>query len=121
MTETPTIWEAGIHAEGKKAFRESGSLCNGFATPPVDFIQTSILGIYPLKAGFKEFKVAPVFCGLEFADGSIPTPDGDIQISWKQSSQIIEVSLTIPNNLIAITAHGELSTGFHEFKINKTV
>ncbi len=56
MTGTPTIWEAGIHAEGKKAFREAGSLCHGFARVPIDFLQTTILGIYPLKAGFKEFK-----------------------------------------------------------------
>lgn len=117
MTGTPTIWEAGIHVNGKKAFKESGSLCHGFATAPVDFIQTTIIGISPLKAGFKEFKVAPIPCGIEFANGSIPTPSGNIEISWEKVDEIIEVSLTVPKGLTAITAHGKFNTGSHQFEL----
>jgi len=119
MTGTPTIWEAGIHASGKQAFRETGSLCHGFATAPVDFIQTAILGISPLKAGFEEFKVAPVPCGIEFAHGNVPTPKGNIQIRWKKERNIIKVSLTVPKGLIAIINNAKLSAGNHEFELNK--
>jgi hypothetical protein len=117
MTGTPTIWEMGIHGNGKKALRGAGSLCHGFATAPVDFIQTTILGIYPLKPGFKEFEVAPVPCGMEFAGGSVPTPNGNICIRWRREEKVIKVLLKVPEGLTAVTGNGKFIAGNYEFEL----
>ncbi|MEM6821982.1 MAG: hypothetical protein AAF558_08595, partial [Verrucomicrobiota bacterium] len=45
---SPTIWEANVVQHGKQAFDGKGSLCHGFATTPIEFMQRVILGISPL-------------------------------------------------------------------------
>jgi len=69
-----TLCEIGIVDFGKKACWGAGSLCHGFTTAPVDFLQTTVLGIKPLQPGFAEFRVDIHCFDLEFARGRVPTP-----------------------------------------------
>jgi len=110
-----TIWEAGIHGFGKDAHDGDGSLCHGFATSPIDFMQTVILGVKPLEPGFKTFSVVPQPCDLEFAEGRIPTPAGNIGIRWEKQSERMAVTLTVPPGLTARTPVGLFSAGKHQF------
>jgi hypothetical protein len=118
MTGTPSIWESGIHGNGKKAFGEAGSLCHGFATAPIDFFQTSILGIVPVEPGFKVFKVNPVPLDLEFARGRVPTLWGNINIAWEKENGRLAVELRVPAGLTAVTAVRKFKEGKHEFELN---
>ena len=117
MSGTPTIWEAGIHGKGKNAFAGNGSLCHGFATAPVDFMQSSILGVYPLKPGFRKFKVSPIHLDLDFAEGRVPTPEGNIHIRWDRIGDVFKVALMVPAGLTACTDAGEFGSGKHEFEL----
>jgi len=118
-TGSPTIWEAGIHARGKAAFGGDGSLCHGFATAPIDFFQTVILGIKPLTPGFDTFKVAPEVLDLNFAEGRVPTPHGNIFIAWKRKSDHLAVKLQVPEGIVAKTLNGnDYAAGKHNFKLN---
>ena len=103
---SPTIWEAGIHGKGKKAFDNSGSLCHGFSTAPVDFLQTVILGVKPLKPGFAEFRLTPKPCGLKFAQGRIPTPTGNIHVRWGAWGNELMVDLDVPLGTQAVCGDG---------------
>jgi hypothetical protein len=115
---SPTIWEAMVYQKGKKAFDESGSLCHGFATAPVDFMQSVILGVEPLKPGFSEFRVAPATCGLKFAKGRIPAPSGNIYTHWKAKGNEILVELEVPPKTTALCDDGRRFTpGKYQFKI----
>jgi|GEM_PF-635907 len=114
LSGSPTIWEFGVHNPGKGALdgikgslcHGLGSLCHGFSTSPVDFFQTVILGIEPLQPAFKEFSLNPHGFDLEFAEGSVPTPAGSIDIAWKRSSSGLVISLEIPKGSQAITPDG---------------
>jgi alpha-L-rhamnosidase len=118
-TGSSTIWEAGIHRHGKDAFSGDGSLCHGFSTSPIDFFQTVILGIEPLSPGFKTFKVAPVILDIEFAEGRIPTPYGNISIKWKRKNNYLKVELKVPEGTIAKTVGGNsYFAGKHNFKLS---
>jgi hypothetical protein len=117
MTGSPTVWESGIHGNGKEAFDGSGSLCHGFATAPIDFFQRSVLGVFPVRPGFEVFKVAPKPFDLKFATGRIPTPKGNILINWQRQNQIMKVFLRIPEGLTASTAAGQFGGGYHEFEL----
>ena len=116
-TGTPTLWEAAIHQHGKAAFGNIGSLCHGFGTTPVNYFQTAILGIIPLKPGFKRFLFNPVPHDLDFAEGSIPTPAGSIRVRWRRTGIILSVELTVPYGLTAQTPDGEFSAGYHQFEL----
>jgi hypothetical protein len=116
---SPTIWEAGIHEHGKDAFGGDGSLCHGFATSPIDFIQTVILGVEPLTPGFATFKVEPEALNLNFAEGRVPTPHGNIFVGWKRESYYLKVKLKVPEGTVGKTMDGKsYAAGTHNFKLH---
>ena len=116
---SPTIWEAGVHEYGKDAFGGDGSLCHGFATSPIDFFQTVILGVEPLSSGFETFKVEPQTLDLNFAEGRIPTPHGNIFIKWEREDDYLKVELDVPTGTVAKTINGNnYAAGKHNFKLS---
>jgi hypothetical protein len=118
-TGSPTIWEAGIHEHGKDAFGGDGSLCHGFATSPIDFFQTTILGIEPLTPGFATFTVNPVAMDINFAEGRVPTPNGNIYIKWEREDNHLNIELQVPAGTVGKTIDGNsYKTGTHNFKLN---
>ena len=115
---TPTLWENGVYFAGKAGFGGSASLCHGFSTSPVDFLQTVLLGISPVRPGFAEFKFEPIPCGLTFAHGLVPTPHGSIRVSWKLRDGRFHADLLIPPNTLAHTPAGDFGPGPHDFSWN---
>lgn len=59
------------------------SLTHGYSAGPTAYLSNTVLGIRPLAPGFTRFAVAPQLSGLEWAEGSVPTPFGRIQASWR--------------------------------------
>ncbi len=118
-TGSPTLWEAGVHQFGKKAFWNAGSLCHGFGTTPINFFQTAVLGVAPLEAGFKSFCFKPSPCGLDSVSGSVPTPAGAIKASWTRRGGRLEAELSVPHGLKAISQSGEFGPGVHRFEIEE--
>lgn len=121
MTGTPTLWESGIHHKGKQAFMESGSLCHGFGTSPMEFFSTVLLGVRPRKAGFAEFSFDPRCIDLEFAKGRVPTPAGNIDVEWSRGDGgKMAVELNIPEGLAALLPSGEkIGPGFHKILVQE--
>ena len=72
------------------------SLCHGWAAGPAAWCSKRILGIEPLKPGFKEISFRPDLCDLEFAEGSVPTPFGPITVSLKKGK---EPEIQIPKGI----------------------
>lgn len=119
-TGSPTIWEFGVYQPGKSALDGKGSLCHGFATSPIDFFQTVILGITPLEPGFSEFLIDPHAFDLGSAAGRVPTPSGDIIVKWVRSLEGLSVNLDVPNGCQAITLKKErFDSGAHCFEITQ--
>jgi hypothetical protein len=115
---SPTIWEMGVHGKGKAAIDGNASLCHGFATAPVDFFQTALLGVEPLKPGFAEFRLSPTPCGLKFAEGRVPTPTGNIHIRWEAHENELQVDLDVPPGTQAVCTDGRtFAAGKHQFAL----
>jgi hypothetical protein len=60
-----------------------GSWCHGASAVPTYLLSTHILGVRPTAAGWRSFEVHPQPCGLEWAQGIVPTPLGDITVEWR--------------------------------------
>lgn len=56
------------------------SLCHAWGASPIYLLGKYYLGVTPVKEGYKEFAINPVLGGLEWMDGNVPTPNGDIRI-----------------------------------------
>ena len=110
-----TLWENGVYYKGKAGFGGSASLCHGFSTSPVDFLQTTLLGITPIKPGFSEFQFAPVPCHLTFANGMVPTPNGTIRANWKIENDSIFAEIFVPPKTLCHTKVGDFGPGKHSF------
>jgi len=56
------------------------SLCHAWGASPIYLLGKYYLGVKPTSPGYKTYTVQPVLGGLDWMNGSVPTPDGDIQV-----------------------------------------
>ena len=56
-----------------------------------------LLGIRPVEPGFAAFRFEPhVVSRLAFAEGTVPTPHGDIAARWERTDETVTATLTVP-------------------------
>jgi hypothetical protein len=65
------------------AYDTNTSFCHGWGASAVALLPRYILGIQPVAPGWKEIKIVPQAGGLQWAEGTVPTPLGEIRVSWK--------------------------------------
>jgi hypothetical protein len=65
------------------------------AWPAADFLST-VLGVRPGAPGFREILIKPQLQGLDQAAGSVPTPRGPVDVSWKKSGETVRLQAHAP-------------------------
>ncbi|MHB1462156.1 MAG: family 78 glycoside hydrolase catalytic domain [Armatimonadota bacterium] len=77
-----TCWETyASWSQGRWA--PSRSWCHAWSAAPAYFLPSMVLGVRPVAPGFKKAVVAPFPGDLQWAKGRVPTPYGQISVSWK--------------------------------------
>ena len=82
IDELPSPDKFDIHADGG-AYCYVGlrhSFCHGWASGPTAWLSQHVLGIEPLEPGFSKVKIEPHLGSLEWAEGTLPTPKGIIEV-----------------------------------------
>lgn len=82
-----------------QSFREmwsSGDLSHGWCSTPLSQLSARVLGVTPASPGFKTISVRPELCDLTWAKGVVPTPHGDVAVSWKLQGDGLQLSVAIP-------------------------
>jgi hypothetical protein len=85
---TGCFWET-LDATGAPALGRATSLCHGWAAGPTGLLSEHVLGIQAVTPGYKQWRVVPLTLGLEWASGRLPTPHGDISVSWNATKGLI--------------------------------
>ena len=98
-----SCWETFYGFEKNRITR---SHCHGWSSAPGYFLPRLILGVKPIKPGFREFVVEPKVCGLNWAQGRVPTPFGPIEVSWEKNKGKLELSVRTPPECSWITESG---------------
>ena len=81
----------------KKGKEWTRSIAHAWSASPAIFLMTDVLGIRPTKPGFAEFVVEPKTVGLDFAEGSVPTPHGRIFVEWhKREDGSVDIICNAP-------------------------
>ena len=63
------------------------SLCHSWASTPVHWILSRVLGITPLEPGYRSISFRPQkLTGIGICMGSIPTPLGPIETGWEEGN-----------------------------------
>ena len=68
------------------------SLCHAWGASPIYLLGKCYLGIKPEKEGYKEFSIRPVLSDLEWMEGTVPTPNGEIKL-YVDKKQIKVIAL----------------------------
>jgi hypothetical protein len=63
------------------------SLCHGWASGPTAWLSQHVLGIEVVEPGCKIVRIEPHLGNLEWAEGSFPTPYGEIRVSHKKDAK----------------------------------
>ena len=87
ISETQTVREMG---PGR------GDYSHGWIATPAYQMPSKILGVRPTLPGFSSVLIKPETCGLSWANGSVPTPHGNVNVSWKVDGDKFTLDMTIP-------------------------
>jgi hypothetical protein len=82
-----------------QTFREmwdAGDLSHGWCSTPLVQMSSRILGISPASPGFKTINIRPQPCGLSWAKGTVPTPQGPVEVSWKFEEEGMSLDVVVP-------------------------
>lgn len=101
--------------------RFRNSHCHVYGALPTYLLSRYLLGIEPLEPGYQRFSIAPRPSGLPSAAGVVPTPHGDIEISWTSSAGTIDLEVTVPPGAVGVadaaTGTRELRPGHHRLRL----
>ena len=81
-----TFWEKYNPAEqGREHLAMYGrpygkSLCHAWGASPLYLLGRYYLGVAPARPGYEEFCIRPSLGGLEWIEGTVPTPHGEISV-----------------------------------------
>ncbi|MGB9606955.1 MAG: family 78 glycoside hydrolase catalytic domain, partial [bacterium] len=99
--DATTCWETfpgSLDVLGKKLTR---SHCHAWSAAPAFFLPVYILGVKPVEPGFSKVLIEPNLCDLTWARGTVPTPMGVIEVSYKLREDTLEANIKIPKGCSA--------------------
>ena len=87
---------------------------HAWSAAPLNIVSRFVLGVRPLEPGARKLLIAPDLCGMEFAEGTVPTAEGSVKVSATVSNLVVETP--VPARVVwRGTAH-EVAAGKHEFR-----
>jgi len=109
--ETSTFWEGYDRRWPKEHFHahlqtDHGegyfvSLCHGWASGPTAWLMEQVLGIRPVAGGFARVNVRPDLCGMGWAKGAEPCPQGALKVDYEQDGSDFKASIELPEGVVA--------------------
>lgn len=91
-----------IHADGGDYcyIGLRGSLCHGWASGPTTWLTEHVLGIKVIEPGAKVIQIKPNLGNLKFAEGTYPTPFGEVYVKHtKQENGTIKSEINVPKGI----------------------
>ena len=108
IDELPVQSKFDIHADGG-AYCYVGlraSLCHGWASGPTSWLTEHVLGFKVLEPGSKTVLIKPNLGNLKFAEGTLPTPYGEIYVKHTRlSNGEIKSEIKAPRMVKIIKEH----------------
>ena len=76
-----------------------GDLSHAWGGTPLIQMPARILGVTPAAPGFKRVAIRPHLSGLSWSKGVVPTPMGDVQVSWTKTDAAFTLDVTAPTEM----------------------
>lgn len=75
------------------------SLCHGWSAGPCPWLTKYVLGVHIEEAGMRTLRIKPELCGLEWLEGSVPTPFGEVKIRHERRDGKIYTRVDAPSEI----------------------
>lgn len=98
-----TFWEK-VATNGTPPLGQFESLAHGWASAPTQTLTNQVLGVTPTSAGFATYSVIPHPGNVSWAQGSVPTPHGNIVAGWQDAEDSFGLNITSPAGTTAQAA-----------------
>lgn len=101
VTALPDKMRKNIHADYGK-FCYTGlrhSLCHGWSSGFIDFFFGYVLGIKPTEVAYKSVKITPHLCGLDYAEGELPTVFGNVYVRHEVKNGVVVSTVRLPHGV----------------------
>jgi hypothetical protein len=79
-----------------------GDLSHAWISAPLINLSSTVLGVTPTDPGYAHTSIRPTPCGLSWAKGTVPTPHGDLSVSWKVEGKTFSLDVSIPPGTAAL-------------------
>ena len=112
---TGAFWEN--HQQNGDLTDANKSLAHSWASGPTWNMSAYLLGVKPVEPGFETWTVKPHLSDLEWSEGQVPTPNGDIDVTWSQDDDdVVELDVTVPEGTsgevwVPLASEGSVSVG----------
>ena len=118
-TQQMRRWQIVPETQSFHEMWHGGDLSHGWCSTPLVQMSARVLGVTPTAPGFKTLAIRPAICDLAWARGSVPTPHGDVAVSWKWSDDKLALDVTIPEgteaDVILPSKTEHVKAGQHSF------
>jgi hypothetical protein len=92
-------FHASLQADNRSGYFVS--LAHGWSSGPTAWLMEEVLGIRPTGAGFDTVNIRPDLVNLDWARGAMPTPHGLIKVDLRKHGSATEISVDIPDGVVA--------------------
>lgn len=96
--DATTCWELCDQAAPDGGVTPLNSRCHGWTAGPAYLFPAHLLGVQPAAPGFTRVRIAPDLAGLDWVEGVVPLPLGDLKIRWERGERL-RGSITLPRGV----------------------
>ncbi len=77
------------------------SECHGWSSAPIYEFSSMVLGVTPTSNGWRSVRVKPYVNAypLDWARGTVPTPQGVISVSWVKENGVLNLEVILPDGV----------------------
>lgn len=110
LSGATSLWETEFAG---RDFGNAGSLCHAWSSAMPYYSGAFLLGVRPLEPGFRKFELKIYPGHLTHASGSVPTPHGEIKVSWRlDRDNRLDIRVQAPEGLeMTVSEYGEFPVG----------
>jgi alpha-L-rhamnosidase len=88
-------WEY-VALDGTPGLGEGTSLAHGWGSGPTSALSKYVLGVRPVEPGYETWLIEPQTGDLSWAEGTVPTPYGPIEVKWRNTSKGLSLEIEVP-------------------------
>lgn len=81
------------------------SLCHAWGAAPIYLIGKYVLGVRPTEPGYRRYRVEPRLGDLEWVEGKVPTPHGEIAV-YRDESRIAVTTCSAGTGVLSFHCDG---------------